>query len=56
MVNIVHRIGIKASVEKVHDALSTLEGLGGWWTQDVSEKLQSEKKFNLILKQLLENF
>ncbi len=36
MVNIKHRIGIKAPVEKVYKALTTIEGLAGWWTADTS--------------------
>ena len=35
MVNIIHRIGIKAPVFKVYNALSTLEGLSGWWAEEV---------------------
>lgn len=36
MVSIKHRIGIKAPAEKVYKALTTLEGLAGWWTEDTS--------------------
>lgn len=32
MTAIRHRVGIKASPEKVYQALSTIEGLSGWWT------------------------
>ena len=35
MVNIIHRIGIKAPAFKVYNALSTLEGLSGWWAEEV---------------------
>lgn len=31
--NIVHRIGVKAPASKVYDALSTIDGLAGWWTE-----------------------
>ncbi len=34
MVHIKHRIGIKATIGKVYKALSTLEGIAGWWTSD----------------------
>lgn len=34
MVDIIHRVGIKASAAKVYDALSTVEGVAGWWTSD----------------------
>jgi uncharacterized protein YndB with AHSA1/START domain len=36
MADIVHRIGIKAPVSKVYAALSTPEGIAGWWTKDTS--------------------
>ena len=36
MADIIHRVGIKASPEKVYQALSTIEGLAGWWTADTS--------------------
>lgn len=32
--DIVHKIGIEASPSKVYAALSTIEGLAGWWTKD----------------------
>jgi uncharacterized protein YndB with AHSA1/START domain len=35
MVNIIHRIGIRSSSNKVYQALSTLEGLANWWTNEV---------------------
>jgi uncharacterized protein YndB with AHSA1/START domain len=37
MVDILHRIGIeKSSPEQVYDALTTLDGLSGWWTEKAS--------------------
>jgi uncharacterized protein YndB with AHSA1/START domain len=35
MVDIIHRIGIKSSANEVYKALSTIEGLGNWWTEEV---------------------
>lgn len=32
MIDIVHRVGIKAPVSKVYAALSSIDGLAGWWT------------------------
>jgi uncharacterized protein YndB with AHSA1/START domain len=32
MVDILHRVGIKASSEEVYRALATRDGLAGWWT------------------------
>ena len=34
MVDILHRVGIKASLEDVYKTLATPEGVGGWWTND----------------------
>ena len=35
MVDILHRVGIEhATPEKVYDALTTVDGLAGWWTHD----------------------
>ncbi|HEU5250389.1 MAG TPA: SRPBCC domain-containing protein [Thermoanaerobaculia bacterium] len=36
MVDIIHRIGIKASPRKVYSALSTVDGVAGWWTQETT--------------------
>ena len=35
MVDILHRVGITASQAAVYEALTTTEGLAGWWTRDV---------------------
>lgn len=32
--DILHRVGIKSSPEKVYGALATREGLAAWWTRD----------------------
>ncbi|MGN9786413.1 SRPBCC family protein [Nonomuraea sp. ZG12] len=34
MVDILHRVGIKSSVSEVYTALTTTEGLAGWYTTD----------------------
>jgi uncharacterized protein YndB with AHSA1/START domain len=36
MADIFHRVGIKASIEKVYQGLSTTEGIAGWWTASTS--------------------
>jgi len=36
MTDIIHRIGIKAPISKVHAALSTVAGIAGWWTEETS--------------------
>lgn len=32
MVDILHRVGVKSSVDEVYKALTTIDGLAGWWT------------------------
>ncbi len=37
MVDILHRVGVKTPTpDKVYDALTTIDGLAGWWTDDTS--------------------
>jgi uncharacterized protein YndB with AHSA1/START domain len=43
MVNIIHRVGIKASLQKVYEALSTIEGISGWWTNNTTGTSQIGK-------------
>jgi len=40
MVDIIHRIGIKAPVAQVYSALTTLDGLAHWWTDAVKGDTQ----------------
>lgn len=34
MVDILHRIGVTSSPDDVYAALTTVDGLAGWWTED----------------------
>ena len=34
MVDILHKVGIASAPEDVYAALTTIEGLAGWWTDD----------------------
>lgn len=34
--DIVHRIGVKAPASKVYAALTTIDGLAGWWTRNTT--------------------
>jgi uncharacterized protein YndB with AHSA1/START domain len=36
MIDIIHRVGIRARPSKVYAALSTIEGVAGWWTKETS--------------------
>ena len=46
MVDILHRVGIKSSIEKVYEALATRKGLAGWWAADT----KGESKVGGVLK------
>ena len=47
MVDIIHRIGIRASAGQVYKALSTIQGLANWWTEEVEgdENIGGRVKF-----------
>ncbi len=36
MVDIIHRIGIRAPLARVYSALATVEGVAGWWTEETT--------------------
>ena len=36
MPDILHRIGIKSSVQEAYDAFATRDGLAGWWTTNTT--------------------
>src|SRR6266545_2645453 len=46
MVDILHRVGIKSSLDRVYKALATREGLAGWWTTDT----QGESKVGGVIQ------
>jgi len=47
MVDIIHRIGIKSPSAQVYKALSTINGLAHWWTEEVEgdERIGGKIKF-----------
>ena len=46
MVDILHRVGLKSSLEDTYKALATREGLAAWWTTNT----QGESKVGGVLK------
>ncbi len=36
MLEILHRIGVTSSPDAVYSALTTIDGLAGWWTEDTT--------------------
>jgi uncharacterized protein YndB with AHSA1/START domain len=45
MVDILHRVGITATPEKVYEALTEVDGLAAWWTTDTSGDSDGTLKF-----------
>ena len=48
MVDIIHRIGIKSPPIQVYQALSSLDGLAHWWTEEVqgNDQIGGKIEFN----------
>jgi uncharacterized protein YndB with AHSA1/START domain len=36
MVDIIHRVGIQAPLARVYEALATVKGVAGWWTEETT--------------------
>jgi uncharacterized protein YndB with AHSA1/START domain len=41
MADIIHRVGIQAPPSKVYAAVTTLEGIAGWWTRETTGQSKS---------------
>ena len=44
MVDIIHRVGIKSPAAQVYKALTSLEGLANWWSEEVEGNTQTGGK------------
>jgi uncharacterized protein YndB with AHSA1/START domain len=42
MMDIVHRVGIRAPASKVYAALATIDGLAHWWTRDTTGQSKAD--------------
>ncbi|HRA61238.1 MAG TPA: SRPBCC domain-containing protein [Burkholderiaceae bacterium] len=36
MVDIIHRVGIRAPIPEVYDAVATVRGVAGWWSEETT--------------------
>jgi uncharacterized protein YndB with AHSA1/START domain len=45
MADILHRVGITATPDAVYRALTTIDGLAGWWTTDTSGEPEGTLQF-----------
>lgn len=50
MVNIIHRVGIKAPTAKVYKAVSTIESLAHWWTEETNGEEQVGGKIEFTFR------
>jgi len=50
MVDILHRIGIKSPATEVYNALTSLEGLAQWWTEEVQGSSQVGGKIEFLFR------
>jgi uncharacterized protein YndB with AHSA1/START domain len=50
MVDIIHRTSIKAPLAKVYAALSTVEGVAGWWTKETSGESKSGGTVQVVFR------
>lgn len=50
MVDIIHRIGIRSTTDKVYQALSTIQGLAHWWTNEIKGEEQVGGKITFTFR------
>jgi uncharacterized protein YndB with AHSA1/START domain len=50
MADIIHRIGIKTSPDQVYKALSTINGLANWWTEETEGEDQTGGKIQFTFR------
>jgi len=50
MVDIIHRIGIKAPLSQVYSALTSIDGLAHWWTEETQGNGQVGGKIEFLFR------
>lgn len=63
MADIHHQIGVNVAIDKVYRAITTLDGLSGWWTKTTGETNTGGRLYfhfddmsvEMTIKELLEN-
>jgi uncharacterized protein YndB with AHSA1/START domain len=48
VVDIIHRVGIKAPISQVYAALATIEGIAGWWTRETTGSAERGGNIELL--------
>jgi len=52
MVDIIHKIGIKAPLSAVYAAVSTVEGVAGWWSRETSGDAKLGGALDVLFREL----
>ncbi|HEY0674182.1 MAG TPA: SRPBCC domain-containing protein [Longimicrobiales bacterium] len=50
MIDIIHRIGIKAPVSDVYQAIASVEGVAGWWTKETTGEAKVGKTIRVCFR------
>jgi uncharacterized protein YndB with AHSA1/START domain len=50
MIDIIHRIGIRAPVTEVYQAIASVEGVAGWWTRETSGEARVGGRINVCFR------
>ena len=50
MPDIIHRIGIRAPIAEVHEAVATTKGVAGWWTRDTTGTAKLGGKLGVVFR------
>lgn len=50
MADITHKIGFKKPIKDVYKAISTIEGLAGWWTEETAGDSKVDGKISFTFK------
>jgi uncharacterized protein YndB with AHSA1/START domain len=50
VVDIIHRIGIKAPLSQVQSAVSTVTGVAGWWTKETSAQSEPGGAMQVVFR------
>lgn len=50
MIDIIHRIGIKAPAQQVYQAIASVEGVAGWWSRETTGDAQVGGVINVLFR------
>ena len=56
MCDIIHRIGIKSPALQVYNALTSINGLASWWTEDTTGEEQVGGKIDFVFRKKTGDF